>query len=166
MDTVLLSLGLAIVVVLVLLMSCWKSKPKRRRAVRAGNCTPTVSNAAASEPDPSAFYSSYGTGPMNRQMSKQYANLQNLKGYQDWNEVAQYQSLEPSVFESQEEYAQDINRSTSSASSSTIRSDDAYPIDWTGLRRPEMQSCYSGNDSRVVSSQSPDQMPSATRFLI
>lgn len=167
MSTVAVSLGVAVVVVFVLLLSCWKSKPRMKKQVNKRQMSRKVSsNTAGSEEDPTAFFSDTGTGPLNRQLSAQYGDLQNMTGYEDYNEVAQYTSLEPEVFSSQEEYSREINRSTSGASAMSVRDDPNDVNPWIGLRKIDYHSVYPNIDARVDSSESPDQMPSQTRYLL
>jgi hypothetical protein len=110
--------------------------------------------------------SSYGTGVKNRQLTQQYANLSDLNSYKSWNEVAQYQSLEPEVFESHNDYAGSIGISNSGASALTMRSDDNNVIPFVGLRRPDYHSTYAGSDARQQHSEFVDQMPAATGYLL
>jgi hypothetical protein len=110
--------------------------------------------------------SSYGTGVKNRQLAQQYANLSDLKSYESWNEVAQYQSLEPEVFESHDDYAGSIGISNSGASALTMRSDDNNVVPFVGLRRPDYHSTYAGPDARQQHSEFVDQMPASTHYLL
>lgn len=118
------------------------------------------------KPDFSNQHMRTGTAVSNADLQQQYADLANLDGYQDYNEVAQYTSLEPEIFKSHAEYSTDINNSTSGASSMVLRSDDNYPITWIGLKRPDMRSSYASSDSRIDSSESPEQMPATTHYLL
>lgn len=173
MEIVAIALGVAILVILVLLTSCWNSRPRRRNRHR---CNEGLSNLPPISVNPLAnfaegdntgqYYSDTGTGLINQQLAKQYADLQNLKQPGDWNEESQYQSLEPEVYTSHDEYVADMNRSTSGASMMTIRSDDNDINPWIGLRRPDYHSVYPADDARVDSSETPSSMPSATRYLI
>ena len=139
------------------------SGSKNSRSSSTSSCQLPVDNG---EPDPSQFYSDSGSGPMNRQLSQQYQDLQSTTGYDDYNAFVQAASLEPEVYQSQNEYTKDINRSTSGASNMTVRSDPNDVNRWTGLRRPNYQDVYPAADARTDSSESPDQMTSATHYLI
>lgn len=160
MDNVVLSLGLGIAIVGVLLMSCWQSGEKQ--------CYEGMTSSAPSDKTDFGWSgtSTTGTGVINRGLAQQYKDLKDVSQYGDYGSLTQIMALEPDVFESNAEYNSSMNRSTNTASSMTVRSDDADIINWRGLRRPDYQSVYSASDARVVSSQYIDQLPSATRYLI
>jgi hypothetical protein len=111
------------------------------------------------------YFADTGTGLINQQLASQYADLQNMVPG-DWNQMSQYQALEPEVYASHDEYVADMNRSTSGASMLTIRSDDNDVNPWVGLRRVDYHSAYPADDVRVDSSEVPSAMPAATRYLI
>ncbi len=110
--------------------------------------------------------SDWGTGLKNRQLSRQYADLENLKEYDDYNEVAQYSALEPEVFKSHSEYTTDLQASTSGASMMSVRSDPNDVNRWIGLRRPDYHSVWAAPDARVDHSEFPDQQATTTRYLL
>lgn len=168
MDTIAVSLGISVLVVLVLLTSCWTGPKGRRQAPcrDTGAAILARQRAANAAADEGQFDSDWGTGVKNRQMAAQYQELQNLTGYDDYGQVTQMASLEPDVFSSHEEYTKDINRSTSGASNMAVRSDPNDVVSWVGLRRPNYSSTYPASDARITSSESVDQMPSQTRYLI
>jgi hypothetical protein len=169
METVVVALGVAIVVVAVLLMSCWKSNKKKSVRRAASTCQDGLSNTNTNGGNPDQGWNGYsdtGTGKINRQLANQYSNEQNLTGYDGWNQVAQYSALEPEVYQSHAEFTDGINYSTSGASSMSIRSDSTTINPWQGLRRPDYASVYPSADARVDSSQYVDQFDSATRYLL
>jgi hypothetical protein len=160
MELTYLALVIATVVILVLLMCCYgdtKSTTGYSHRQRISN------NQSGSEYDdldtkgpPS---STWGSGVTNTQLASQYRDLENLEGYEDYNSVAQYQSLEPEVYESHDQYANDLGIANRGASALPIRSDSNDLQTWVGLRRPDYQTIYAAQDARVQHSESPDQMP-------
>jgi hypothetical protein len=182
MDSSVLALSLAVVVVLILVVSCsshcneyFKSGKKVVCREEDGSSNLVLNPpplavsplANASEGDNTGqYWSDTGSGLMNQQLASQYSDLQNLKGYGAWGEVAQYQALEPEVYESHEEYTDDMNRVSSGASMMTIRSDPNDVNMWRGLRRPDYHSIYAASDARVDHTEVPDQMQSQTRYLV
>lgn len=163
MDNVVLSLGLGIAIVGVLLMSCWQSSESQ--------CAEGMTTSPKQAPSDQTDFgwsgeSTTGTGVINRSLAQQYKDLKEVSQYGDYGSLTQIMALEPDVFESNAEYNSSMNRSTNTASSMTVRSDNADIIPWRGLRRPDYQSVYSASDARVVSSQYIDQLPAATRYLI
>ena len=162
METTTIALGTAAVVVLLLLMSCWDPKP----TAPSRRCRNKVVVVNGGEGPNLNVRSNWGTGRQNRSRMKRYNQLANVQQYDDWNSMAQYQSLEDSVYASHNEYVDDLARVTSGASMQTVRSDDQYPNPWMGLRRPNMHDAYSGTDARVVSSEFVDQMPYKSNYLL
>lgn len=160
MDTVGLSLIIAIVIILMLLTNCWNSNDS---GVKEG--LSPLANFKEGD-NTGQFYSDTGSGLINDQLAKQYADLENLTSYGSYNQVAQYSALEPEVYSSHENYSNDMNRSTSGASMMTIRSDPNDVNMWRGLRRPDYKSIYPADDVRVDSTEIPDQMETATHYLI
>lgn len=164
MDNVVLALSVAIAVILVLLLSCWDGKPKKskpRRRVVDNNAMPPAREGMESTP-----HSLVGQGAVNRKATNRYNKLGDLAGYDDFNAVAQFMALEPEVFESQERYSNDMNRSTSGPSmlSETDHRNDVVPF--VGLRRPDYQGVYADQTARVEHSEIPDQMPMRTSYVI
>jgi hypothetical protein len=151
METISIALGLAILVMFVLLMSCWR--PAKRSSCRAGK-------------KEGMELSDSGTGVENRKMNKRYEDLMAVDDYDDYNEVVQYAALEPSIFESHNEYSKDINRSTSGASLGSVRSDDMNYVPWVGLRRPKYQDIEADGSSRQDISVYKDQLPESNYFCL
>ena len=110
--------------------------------------------------------SGFDVADTNAQLNAQLEMAKQLQGYDDYSQVTQLVGLEPEVFQSHAEYTADLNRSTSGASSMSIRSDDGYFIPFVGLRRPDLQSITPSSDARVTSSQDPAQMPTETPYCI
>lgn len=158
METVTIALGVSILVVFVLLMSCWKSKPKKSGCGK--NNSPVYQDL-----QPMKDLSSYGTGVQNRRAAQRQRDLSGLKGYDDYNQVAQYASLEPEVFESHEEYSKDINRSTSGASMGSVRSDDITGTPWVA-RRPQYQDVPIYGVMAQEHSTYKDQLPDNNHYLL
>jgi len=157
------ALSVAILVVLVLLMSCWGAKPKRKSGNKQSasvNKQSDNANCAAGE------ISTWGQGVKNRELAKQYNDLMSMDGYDDYNSVIQYASLEPEVFDSHESYSGDIGVANSGASNLVVRSDPNDVNPWVGLRRPDYHSVYAGCDARVEHSEYPDEMTAATHYLL
>lgn len=173
MENVTVAIGVSILVVLILLFSCWGKKKKVPKSKgKTSSCSQQQTQLQAQQDllaqqndDAQQFYAPTGTGRINATLANQYSQLNGAQ-YQDWNEATQAASLEPEVFKSQAEYTADINNSTSGASAMSIRSDDNYPIPFVGLRRPDMQSVYADSTARVEQSEYPDSMPAPTSYLI
>jgi hypothetical protein len=166
MDTVTVGLIIAIIVMLILLMSCSQGGKKK---VRKGSCSDGMDKAPAtnsSVAEPDMYFANSGGGLINHQLNKQYADLADLSGYDDYNQLAQYSALEPEVYESHKEYSADMNRSTSGASMMTIRTDPNDVNPWRGLRRPDYHSVYADSTARVDQSEVPETMYSQTRYCI
>lgn len=162
MDNVVVALGLGIAVVAVMLMSCWKGND----CAEGFAASPSTQKPGDIADFGWSGESTSGTGVINRSLATQYKDLKNLSEYGDYGSVTQLMALEPEVFDSNAEYNASMNRSTSTASTMTVRSDNADIINWRGLRRPDYQSVYSASDARVTSSQYIDQFPAQTRYLI
>lgn len=166
-STTAIALGLATLVVLILLMSCsGKSKPKPKLTCSRPSrpSRPVVYRDLDSSYD--SQISPWGQGVENRRRYQRGRDLGKLSGYDDYNSVAQYQSLDPEVYESHEEYSANIDVSSSGASSMSTTSHDNYPVPFVGLRRPDMHSSYAGDDARQQHSEYADQMPANTNYLL
>ena len=187
MELVAVALGISILVVLILLLSCWNSsqqsnyddednyRPRMRRGRQRG-CNmrdgfvpagvPLNQNSANISGN-SQFFSPDGTGKTNLQLMKQYnavINSDHLDG--DYNDVIQQMSIEPEVAMSHQTYSNDVGRSTSGASTNVVRSDRNDINPRVGLRTIDYHSVYSSRDARTDSSESPDQMPSKTSYRL
>lgn len=68
-------------------------------------------------------------------------------------------ALEQTVFDSHQEFIQDAYINVQGPNNTnTVRDDDTGPVKQWGLRRVDYSSISSGDDSRVVSSEYPDQI--------
>lgn len=147
MDNVVLGLSIAIAIVLVLLLSCSnKSKKSKRRA------RPALSTESASShhnPDQS-----------------RYDDLKDVAGYGDYDQLTQYMSIEPEIFESHNKYTSDMNRSTSGPSMLSERDDPNDIVPWVGLRKPRYRDVYASAGARQEHSEEPDQMRENTSYVI
>ena len=86
---------------------------------------------------------------------------QDLDNASEWDPAKL--SLEKDVFDSHREFTEDAYISTQGANSTdTIRDDPNDVNPWVGLRRPDYTGAFSESDARVVSSEYPDQMKSAS----
>jgi hypothetical protein len=166
MDNVPVALGLAVLVVLYLLMQCWDD----RQQVPARGCDkkPHVivlrEGMTSAEAEADNQRSDSGQGVINRQLQAQENDLANLEEYDDFSAVAKYQALEPEVYESHEQYADQLGISNSGASNMTVRSDPNDVVNWVGLRRPDYHSTYAKSDARQVHSEFADQMFARTYY--
>jgi hypothetical protein len=161
-----IALCVATLVVLILLMSCAGS-PKRRSGPsyhRQNQCGREGMQDLDSISDHQL--SNYGRGEENRNADQRNSDLQDLDGYEDYNSVAQYQSLEPEVYESHEEYSGNIGVASHGASALSTTSHDNYPVPFVGLRRPDMHSIYADTSARQQHSEYADQMPSHTSYTL
>lgn len=193
-DYVLMGLLVAIVIVGVLLLSCWKTKPRRRVMRRRRD--PFVSGVVETDgkirPTGGAvmgemgeLLESGGTSPDGT--AKQNSNYQNrenviaddLKSYDDYNDVIKFMSLggapssqkegyESSVFESQKQWVKNTNHVTSTASMQSERDDlGGLPNGYVGLQRPNFTD-HPGIEAsaRQDSTFTPDQMPMYRHFVL
>jgi hypothetical protein len=161
-DYVLLGLVIAIVIVGVLLLSCWKTdKPRRSRGRR---------NLYYTGEDPgdmgrklrSGGMTMYGEAQRARDYNNRADNVAvDMSGYGAYNDVIKYQGLEKSVYDSHNQWIQDMNHITSGASMQSERDDlGDLPVQWIGLRRPNF-SDHPGIEpsARQDVSYTKDQMP-------
>ncbi len=169
MDNVVLGLSVAVAVVLVLLLSCWKSdKPKKRSSNSCASAVALDRKAAKmgarARAENDFFKAPYGTAVLNRQGNERYSELLDLEGYDDFGSVAAFMSLEPEVFDSHNNYSKDMGRSTSGASmmSEFSHSSDVNP--WL-VRRPDYQSAYAQPGVRTEHSEFPEQMPTRSYYV-
>jgi hypothetical protein len=84
----------------------------------------------------------------------------------DYRDFIASNSLEQSVYDSHNQFTTDANHRTSGASGLTIRTDDNDINPWVGLRRPNYLAVSTGDESRVVPSETPGQMPNPTRKVL
>ena len=163
METSTLALSVATLVVFVLLTSCWNPKSAQGKSrnpvvvVRSGCDSP---NSVAHQ------QSSYGSGLKNRQYHARAADLRDLNGYGDWGSVAQYQSLEPEVFDSHKEFSHDIGIANSGASMMAETSHSNHINPTVGFRNAttDYHSISAAADARVVNSTNADQHNAPSRF--
>lgn len=162
------ALTIAVLVVGILLLSCWNSsKPSEAKGAAEGFKVETAADVQEYEKEASEFNTSkFGSGKVNRELAAQNNDLTGLESYEDYSEVVQYQSLEPEVYESHDSYAFDIGVANSGASVHAIRSDPCDVNPFVGLRRPNYHDTYSGADVRTDHSEYPDQMTAATHYLL
>jgi hypothetical protein len=115
----------------------------------------------------SQFYSPNGTGQKNRILMSQYNAMIDSDGFDgDYNDFIKQISIEPEVADSHQTYTNDINRSTSGASSNVVRSDRNDINPRVGLRAIDYHSVYSASDARTDSSEAPDQMPAKASYCL
>jgi len=165
METTTVALGVATLVVLILLMSC-AGASKSKAASNCPRPAPPVVIYQDLDGGNDHQMSKWGQGVYNRQAGQRQRDLQNLNEYDDYNSVAQYESLEPEVFSSHEDYSSNIGISSSGASSMTTLSHDNYPVQFVGLRRPDMHSIYAGAGARQQHSEFVDQMPARAGYML
>ena len=173
MDQIAIASGVAILVVLVLLSSCWNVDGGRRRRRKQMSCPRDGYDSGSDDNDDNndadvsgQFFSDTGSGLMNRQLMKQYNELANVDSYEGYEDVTKFEALEPEVFDSQSSYVKDSNRATSGASTMTVRSDSQDINPRVGLRLTDYHSVYAAADARTEHTEAPDQMYSQTRYLI
>ena len=149
MDLAVLGLSIAVALVLLLLYKCWTPKSDALK-----NATKTQRPSKVTKNN----VSEYGRGVQNKQFRDRYGALAELDGYDDYNSVAQYMSIEPEVYDSQAKYTKDMGRSTSGASMLPVRDDPNDVVPWVGLRKPKYRDVYSSEGARQDHSEIPDQM--------
>ncbi len=158
MDHVVIALGVSIVVILVLLYSCSSKKRKKPRK--------NTNNRNTRHETPGVDMSDYGTAVINRASNSRYNNALNVTAYDDYNELAQYMSVDPEVYESHSRYTMDMNRSTSGPSMLSERDDPNDVVPWVGLRKPRYRDVYASVDARQEPSETPDQMRENTTYVL
>ncbi len=166
MDNVVLGLSVAVAVVLVLLLSCWKGdKPKKNTARSCASAVAASKIAAEKEAEVDLNKAPYGTAVLNNKGNNRYGELMDLEGYDDYSSVAAFMSLEPEVFDSHSTYSKDMGRSTAGASmmSECSHSSDVNP--WV-VRRPDYQGAYAQPGVRTEHSEYPDQMPVKPHYVL
>jgi hypothetical protein len=168
MDNVSLALSIAIAVVVVLLITCWDWKPKKKpRKVSTRVSRQAVDDSDSCGNGVGVSESDYGRGVTNMRAAERYQDLsQNLAGYGDYAQVAQYMALEPEVYESHQRFAEEANLLNLGPSNMSERSDPNDVVPWVGLRRPDYQSVYANCTARVEHSEIPDQMNAQRAYTI
>lgn len=169
MDNVVLGLSVSIAIIVVLLLSCWDSKPKKKACNKEGASQYDMSRngesqlfAEVSQPE----LSKWGSGVKNKEFENRYGDLTNLVSAGDYNAVAQYMSLDPEVYESHERYSSDMSRMSSGASMLPVRDDPNDINPWVGLRRPKYQESYVQPNARQEPSEMVDQMPTSNTYVL
>ena len=109
--------------------------------------------------------SDWGQGVKNMELKRNYEDLKKIDGYKDYNEVIKYASLEPSVFDSHQNYSNELGITNTGASAMAVRSDPNDVVQWVGLRRPDYSASSMG-DVRTDHSEFPDQMRENSNYLI
>lgn len=102
------------------------------------------------------YFDNVGTGIKNRSFNQRSASAGPIDNYQEYMKKV---ALEGSIVKEHNEYARQLNHSTSTSSVNAERSDDNGPVPRWGLSIPAYQQVPIGNDVRFESSESPDQMP-------
>lgn len=169
-DYVLLGLVVAVVIVGVLLLSCWKAKPNGKKYKKRGGVTyDVVEGSGMAEILQSGGTTGFGTAQLNREYNNRANRIaDSLKAYDGYQDVIKYQGLEKGVFQSHNQYIRDMNHTTSTASMQTERDDlGDMPVTWVGLQRPN----YTDNpgieaSARQDASFTQDQMPKYRHFIL
>ena len=192
-DYVLLGLVVAVVVVGILLMSCWKNKDgSSENSVRnsdgtkivyrdrevPGKCPRGGGGKPARGGDDegsmgralqSGGNSGFGTAQDNRDYNMRMDEVATeLNGYGAYNDITTFVGLEPSVYQSHNSWIRDMNHSTTTASMQSERDDlGDLPNKWTGLRRPNFTD-HPGVEAsaRQDASFTKDQMVQYRHFVI
>jgi hypothetical protein len=200
-DYVLLGLVVAVVVVGILLMSCWKNKPSsgnlfgdnspsviyRDREVGGSNNNggnfggnnngDLTRRSRGGRGDPGSMgralqsggNSGFGTAQDNRDYNMRMDEIATeMKGYGAYNDVTRFVGLEPSVYDSHNQWIKEMNHSTTTASMQSERDDlGDLPNKWTGLRRPNF-SDHPGVEAsaRQDASFTKDQMVQYRHYVI
>lgn len=163
-DNVTLALAACVVVVVILLLSCWGVKPGKANTASVNQPTskPVRSPGCVMEqPDTT---SRVGSGVVNREFNNRYNDLSNLQGYDDYGAVSQYMAIEPEVFDSHARYSDDMGRSTSGASMLPVRDDRQDINPRVGIRLTNYSAVYAGPGSRQEHSEIPDQMGKPSNY--
>ena len=172
MDNVALALSVSIAVVMVLLLSCWNTKPKRaaqdQARARARGCgVPRQRYSDLPDGGNVVSTSDWGSGLSNAVADARLDDMRdNLLGYEDYSQVAQMMSLEPSIHESHSQYSNDMNQLSLGPSTISERSDDVGPVTRWGLRRVDYQSVSAGHGARQEHSEIPDQLSRGGGFSL
>jgi hypothetical protein len=164
-DTVTLALAACVVVVVILLLSCRGVKLDRSNTASVNQSAKPPARSPSScvmeQPDTT---SRVGSGVANREFNNRYNDLSNLQGYDDYNAVSQYMSVEPEVYDSHARYSDDMGRSTSGASMLPVRDDRQDINPRVGVRLTNYSAVYAGPGSRQEHSEIPDQMGKPSNY--
>jgi len=168
METVItVALIISILVMLILLFSCSnKSHANRYTSRHTHRHAHRHAHDDLDDDLDSREISKYGQGEKNREFRRRTHRVDKLKDYDDYNDVIQYESLDPEVYQSHDEYSKNVGISSNGASALSVTSHDNYPVPFVGLRRPDMQSTYARTGARTEHSEYADQMPGTTNYLI
>ena len=110
--------------------------------------------------------SNWGSGVKNRQLDKQYDNSINSNINSDYNSFMKNISLEPEVYDSHNEFSDNVGIANSGASHLPVKSDNNDIVKPWGLRRVNYHDVFALPDARVVHSEHPDQMYKHTPFML
>ena len=145
MEPTIFALALAVLLVLILLISCWKSscsKNKHKSHKRNKSCRDGMTS------------------------SNDLSNSDGVNEFENYNDLIKHESLDPAVFKSHDSYAMELGDVTRGASALSVRSDPNDIVPWVGLRRPNYHDVYTGEDARQDSSESPDQMYKQSHYML
>lgn len=107
-----------------------------------------------------------GQADVNRATTAQYELMQDLSVAGSWGDVTQLQSLEPDVFKQQAQYTNDLGIANTGPSTMVVRSDPNDINPWVGFRRTDYTGVWPGATSRVVATETADQMDHQTKFML
>jgi hypothetical protein len=115
------------------------------------------------------YKSRFGTAQENRDYNMRMDDIAtDMGGYGSYNNVTTFVGLEPTVYQSHNQWIKDMNHTTSTASMQSERDDlGDLPNPWTGLRRPNFTD-HPGIEAsaRQDASYTKDQMVQYRHFVI
>jgi hypothetical protein len=110
--------------------------------------------------------SAWGQGVKKRQLLSQNQQLYGAE-YDDWNQMAAAMALEPEVFDSHNEYTNELNYAVTAGAKMGVRTDPNDVNNWVGFRRPNYHEASSPDDTaRQVPSSYVDQYEKNRPFLL
>lgn len=115
---------------------------------------------------PASQLSHGGQADTHRSLDSQYRAMQNMESADSWAAVTQLQSLEPEVYKQHSEYTNDLGIANTGPSYMSVRTDPNDIVPWQGLLQPDYKNVWPGATSRVIASETPDQMDHRTKFML
>jgi len=152
-------LGFIIIIILIAILLLWPT---------INNCRMRVAQRCQSEYKPCMLRPQCNMEGLEQKDIKLDSDRPMVEKDETYGQYVEQEALDPSVFESQRRYTTDSPHRTTVSSSDTVRDDPNDVNPWVGLRRPVYNSPFARNhdQSRIVSSEEPDQMPINRSFLI
>ena len=155
-----LALCIAIVIVLILLFSCWKPN-------KGSGCDVDWDDMEGFKHSRQhVAHVDHDDLHPNQRMKERVRSVSKVVGYDNYGDAAEAMSLDQSVYASHNEFAKAANKSTAGPSALSERSDDQDIIPRVGLRKIDYYSTHSDSSARVDHSEFVQSMPEKTKFTL